>query len=288
MPGRLRPLLYLAAVVLACCWFSVAAAAGPGDEELLVVTGKLPDAGRVVIRSGLSWMAEDAPLFATVGRALAGELEKRGLTFVAVPPSVLAPFPEGTDSVRGAPVPRSQGVRRRIMSIAEAIFRMKAMQLAREGKLPQARFGTLSQRATRSETPSSARLPSLTPRERIRFALSQEEGEPELSGHVTVPGRVPDEIATADPAVADYAVTVRFAMLWPGSGIPDEPPVAESRSGLAVGWHLLEMACYDLAPARAGRAPERVWSATAQRVAYGSYLKGILPRMVRDSVMKSK
>lgn len=259
---------------------SPALAANPPVEQLVAVTGALPGGGRVVIRSGLAWLVEDDPLFSAVARSLAEALIGRGLAVVETEPSAEAPLPQGSEAIRNALVPKHKGKPRRVMSVAEAIARMKAMQLAREGRLPQAAFGG-------AKKGSGTRLPSLSHQELIRFALSQEEGEPELGGHVSVPGRLPAEILASDPAIADYAVTVRFAMLWPGSGIPDEPQTMNSNSGLAVGWHLLELVCYDLAPARQGKPPARLWSAVVQRVAFGMYLRGTLPRMARDAVQDS-
>lgn len=271
LPFPLLPLLLLGF----CLGGGATAQAAASPTELIAAKGTLPASGRVTIRSALAWMPEDHPLFAAVARALETALTRRGLTVVATEPSLAAPFPKGIGTVRGAAIPRSKGGRKRIMSVAEAAARMKAMQLAREGKLPQAKFGG-------AERGKGAGLADLAPREMIRFALSQEEGEPELGGRVTVPGRLPDEARTLDPFVAEYTVTARFAMLWPGSGIPDEPQTLNSNSGLAVGWHLLELDCYDLAPARQGKAPERIWEGVAQRVAFGAYLRGMLPRMAAD------
>lgn len=257
-------------------------------EQLVSAKGELPRTGRIVIRSGLAWMREDDPLFVLVARALAGELEERGLAVAVVEPSVPAPLPPDAERLKTAPVPKSKGVRRRIMSVAEAVSRMKAMQLAREGRLPQSRFSTGdtgTSGASRSAPPANGSGTALSRQEMARFALSQEEGDPELRGQITVPGRVPGEVRSHDPAVAEYALVVRFAMLWPASGIPDSTGPSEAHGGLAVGWHLLEMDCYDLAPAREGKAAfSRILAVAVQRVAFGPYLRGTLPRMARDAV----
>ncbi|MCC8193097.1 MAG: hypothetical protein LIP28_00405 [Deltaproteobacteria bacterium] len=269
-------------MAVAVCWPigpRAAQAAEPPAGQLVAVKGALPLSGRVVIRSGLAWMDEDDPLFTAVARSLGAALIRRGLAVVTAEPSREAPLPKGTEAVRNAPVPKHMGAPRRIMSVAEAVSRMKAMQLAREGRLPQATFQG-------ADPGNGARGPNLTHQELIRFALSQEEGEPELRGQVTVPGRLPDEVRASDPARADYALTVRFAMLWPGPGIPDEQRTRNSNSGLAVGWHLLELSCYDLAPAREGKEPRLVWDAVVQRVTFGMYLRGTLPAMARDAVEK--
>lgn len=274
-------ILWVAACCFVCGLGEAGAALGP-VEQIVAEKGVLPQTGRVVIRSGLSWMAEDDPLFTLVARYLSEALIQRGLVLVAVSPSDDAPYPAGTERVRGVPIPKHNGGGpRRLMSITEASARMKAMQLVREGRLPQTKFG-----GTKSGTTS--KIPRPTKAEMIRFALSQEAGEPELRGYVTIPGRVPDEAHLSDPAVADYVLAVRFAMLWPASTSPDNPPNVYNHSGLAAGWHLLELGCYDLAPARQGKEPKRVWEATVQRVALGSYLRGTLPKMARDAVEQAK
>lgn len=268
------------AVLLLCCLCVPGARAAGNAEQLLVTKGTLPPSGRIVIRSGFNWLLEDDSLFVPVAREVGEELEERGLTVVETAPSLPAEPPRGIDAVRNKAVPENKGAPRRIMSVAEAISRMKAMQLAREGRLPKANFkgGSAKVRQPRNG------LPPMTQQEMIRFAISQEDGLPELRGQVTIPGRLPEEVRTADPAVADYALTVRFAVLWPASGIPDSPGTPNSSSGLAVGWHLVEMECYALAPVREGKKPERVWSATVQRVAFGAYIRGTAPRMACDAV----
>lgn len=275
-------------------WFGpgVFPAGAAAPEQLVAVKGELPRNGRIVIRSGLAWMSEDDPLFSLVAKSLAQELEERGLAVAAAEPSVPAVLPREAERMKIEPVPKSKGVRRRIMSVAEAVSRMKAMQLAREGRLPQSRFATGDTGApgsARNVPPASDPGTSLSRQEMARFALSQEDGDPELRGQITVPGRVPAEVRSHDPAVADYALVVRFAMLWPASGIPDSTGPSEAHSGLAVGWHLLEMDCYDLAPARNGKAAlPRIQNAAVQRVAFGPYLRGTLPRMASDAVAESR
>ena len=270
--------------VLLLCASGQPALAKPEVDQLLVTKGTLPHSGRVVIRSGFGWLLEDDPLFASVARVVREELRERGVEVVSVPPSLPAPPLKGIELIRNAPVPEHKGAPRRVMSIAEAISRMRAMQLAREGRLPTASFKGGSGKVAR---PKGTGLPLMTHQEMIRFALSQEEGQPELRGQVTIPGRLPEEAFSSDPAVADYVLTVRFSVLWPASGVPDAPKGPSGGVGLAVGWHLLEMACYDLAPARQGKPPVRIWNATVQRVAFGTYIRGSIPRMARDAVEAS-
>lgn len=268
-------------ILLMCGPGALSAHAADGGEQLLVTEGLLPRSGRAVIRSGFGWLLEDDPLFVSVSHSLREELRERGVEVVPVPPSVPAPPPRGIESIRNAPVPEHRGAPRRVMSVAEAIYRMRAMQLARERRLPASSFKGGSDKVSQPKEPG---LPSMTHQELIRFALSQEEGQPELRGQVTIPGRLPGEAVSSDPAVADYVLVVRFSVLWPASGVPDASKAPPGGAGLAVGWHLLEMACYDLAPARQGKPLARLWKATVQRVAFGSYIRGTIPRMTRDAV----
>lgn len=266
---------------LLCCLWTPCASAARDAVQLLATTGALPASGRIVIRSGLGWLLEDDPLFASVARALSDGLQERGLTVVSVESSRPAPQPPGIAAVRHAPVPENKGAPHRIMSVAEAVSRMSAMQLAREGRLPQSSFKGGAAGVARRETSA---LPALTQPEMIRFALSQENGLPELRGMVTIPGRLPEEIHGSDPETADYALIVRFAMLWPASGVPDTSGSPVPGAGLAMGWYLVQMECYALEPARNGKAPERTWSATVQRVAFSAYIGARAPGMARDAV----
>lgn len=255
--------------------------AASGDEMLVSTSGALPTEGRIVVRSGLAWLTEENALFSAVGLALAEGLTERGLAVVPVEPSEKAPPPKGTEAVRNAPLPPNKGTRQRIMSVNEAVSRMRAMQLAREGKLPQARFGGAGQSGPGRPQPQ---VPALTHPELIRFAISQEQTLPALRGHIAIPGRVPEEMRMTDPAIAQYALTAEFAMLWPAAGSPDTPDASEPGRGLALGWHLLELVCYDLAPAGQNNPPVRCWSATVQRVAYSASLWLSLPDMARAAL----
>ncbi len=271
--------------------------------QFVARNGALPAKGRVLIRSGLAWMNEDSPLFAYLERALAKDLADRGLAVVKVDPSRLEPLPPGTADVRNAPVPELPGGGRggrgaRVMSVSEAAARMQAMHLFREGKLPQARFGNhadvlgdLAEGSAKgaAKTPQAARkraVPAgneffvgLTGPETIRFALSQEAGHPALRGQVDVPGRLPRELQETDPEKADYALVVKFAMLWPGAR-------QRAQSAIVAGWHLLLLSCYDLAPAGEGKEPRRIWNAAAQRVVSDPNLSFTLPDMAKAALAK--
>ncbi len=283
-----------------------AAAPLPEDPQLLRVTGTLPAQGRVVIRSGLAWMDEDSPRFALLARELGQGLAARGLSVADAPLSVLEPLPKGSTELRDAPVPEigRRGRRQRPMSMQEAVARMQAMQLAREGKLPQTRFAAATDvlagvpvAGNRTAAPiapapapkrqnvqpnGSVAQPVLAGAELARFALSQEQGVPELRGQVSIPARVPLELRITDPAIADYALVARFAMLWPAAS--QSGPVRRQPL-IAAGWHLLELACYDLAPARVGKEPRRIWIATVQRVAQSSEMSVSVPQMGREAVL---
>ena len=216
-----------------------------------------------------------------VAEALGSALTGRGLKVVSVSSSVPEPLPKGTAAIKDAPIPKAKGGRQRVMSIAEAISRMRAMQLAREGRLPQARLGT-GGGSTSAGSGFTLEAAALSAPERTRFALSQLEGLPELRGQATIPDRVPDEIWEKDPAVADYAFVVRFVMLWPAAGRLEGVRPADTVSYLAIGWHLLQMECYDLGRQKGKLAS--VWSATVQNVAFSSNLRWTLPRMARAAV----
>ena len=267
-------------LILQCIQSGANAFAAPA-EQLVANTGMLPEKGRIAIRSGLAWLVEDTSIFAAAERALAEALLEQGLTVVDVLPSRLATFPANMDKIRNTPVPKRPGRSPRVMSLAEAGTRMKAMQLAREGKLPRTRFGR------DKGTGTGVLLSALTNAEMARFALSQEREKPELRGCITIPGRIPEEVRSSDLQNVDYIMLMRFAMLWPGAGIPDEPTTQNSDSGLAVGWHLLELVCYDLSPVRTGGELRQIWKAYVQRVAFGAYLRGTLPAMARAAVAQT-
>ncbi|MDL2209660.1 hypothetical protein LJC26_02510 [Desulfovibrio sp. OttesenSCG-928-O18] len=281
------------ALLFLLLFFQSAAIAAP-VQQLVVRKGKLPETGRIVLRSGLAWTPESDELFETLSRSLDRELAEDGLVLVATEPSRLEPLPAGIESVRNVPVPRAKGGRQRRMSLVEAASRMQAMQLAREGKLPQTRFGSgaaivngakpkaggTGSGAQAGRTKQSA-FPPLSRQEMIRFALSQESGLPELRGQYSIPGRVPAEIRETDPAQADYALVVRYCQLLPAGSVPSGREQGSMAQGLATGWHLLELACYDLAPARNGKAPREIWSATVQRVVHSAPLRATLPGMAR-------
>lgn len=292
-------------LTLHAAWAVAAPPAAQNTPQLLVRSGALPSVGRIVIRSGLSWLDEESPAFAAMAHALGQGLSAHGLMVLQTPPSRLAPLPEGARELDAAPVPEvraGRGRRQRPMALADAVARMQAMNLAREGKLPQVKFQTGSAilagvpvAGDKTASPMQRNsgggmllavprttLLALSPQETIRFALSQEKGTPSLRGQVSIPGRLPEELQLADPAIADYAVVASFAMLWPAAGGGDQ----NLGPAQAAGWHLLELACYDLAPARTEKAPLRIWKATVQRVARDADLSATLPDMAKAAVGK--
>ena len=274
---------------------SIAAAvpAKPGTPlelpQLVHREGTLPQSGRMVIRSGLAWLNEESPLFSPLLQEAEKSAAARGLSLVPAAPSRMADLPPGTDAVRNAVVPEAggKGKRQRVMSVPEATARMQAMHLARTGKLPQTRFGSnagilgLPQapggESTAKQTVPNTQSLRLTQPELIRFALSQEEGLPALSGHVDIPGRLPQELREKDPNLADYAMTAKFAMLWPAAR-------QKADRAIVAGWHMLTLDCYDLAPARQGKEPRKVWSSTVQRVVRNPDLTATLPDMMRAAL----
>ena len=274
--------------LVAVCALGLSAPAGAmpaqgQNPQIVARSGALPQHGRLIIRSGLAWMDETSLLFASLSRELSQDLTAKGFDIVETSPSRLEKLPPGTEGVRNAKVPElpGGGGRRgqRAMSVPEAVTRMNAMHLAREGRLP---------RLTPAKAPSTARNEQetgillmgvpLTKPELIRFALTQEAGYPALRGHADIPGRLPHELRETDPDNADYALVVKFAMLWPAAQ-------QKEKNALVAGWHLLFLDCYDLTPARSGKDPRRVWNATVQRVVSDPDLYQTLPDMARAALL---
>jgi hypothetical protein len=259
------------------------------NQQIVARNGTLPKYGRLIIRSGLAWMDETSQLFVLLTRELTQVLTAQGFDVIATSPSRLEKLPSGTEEMRNVKVPAAPGGggRRgqRVMSVPEAITRMNAMHLAREGRLPRLSHANAASTARPTQAVRSGEEAGvlvmgvpLTKPELIRFALTQEAGHPALRGHADIPGRLPHELWETDPDKADYALVVKFAMLWPSAQQKD-------KSAIVAGWHLLSLDCYDLAPARSGKDPRRVWNATVQRVVSDPNLPQTLPDMARAALL---
>jgi len=251
------------------------------DPQIVSHHGALPRQGRLIIRSGLAWMDETSPLFAFLAHNLSQALTEKGFSIIATSPSRRENLPLGTEEVRNAHMPALPGGgrgRQRIMSMPEAIVRMHAMQLSREGRLP--RLPAVKAPAALhpvQAAPDEKGLP-LTKPELIRFALTQETGQPALHGQADIPGRLPHELWETDADKAEYALVVKFAMLWPAAE-------QKARSAIVAGWHLLLLDCYDLSTAKSGKNPRLVWNATVQRVVFSPNLSLTLQDMARAALL---
>ena len=259
------------------------------NPQIVSHSGTLPKHGRLIIRSGLAWMDETAPLFVFLIRALSQNLTAKGFNITATSPSKLEKLPLGTEEVRNAKVPELSGGggRRgqRVLSVPEAVARMNAMHLSREGRLPRLSPAKVTSplpaaHAARNEQETKGRLVGvpLTNPELIRFALTQEAGHPALRGHSDIPGRLPHELWETDSDKADYVLVVKFAMLWPAAQ-------QKTKNAIVAGWHLLFLDCYDLTPASSGTVPRRVWHATVQRVVSDPNMYLTLPDMARAALL---
>ena len=75
----------------------------------------------------------------------------------------------------------------------------------------------------------------------------------------------------------------------PPGGFSDSPGGAQRSAPRSTyrgtvsraGWYVLEMDCYDLAPAREGKAPQRVWQAAVEQAEIPQGLIAALPQMVQ-------
>lgn len=172
---------------LVCLLALGACAAQPAEPPLqLAQSGRLPEKGTVCLRSGLEWMDETSPLFRQLEAALVPLLREQGLTVVAVAPSApvhRAARPKSRTGGKGA----NQPLRLERYDIPE-----------KDADLPA------SVLAVRPPDPRT-----------VLFARSQQQGTPVMPQWGRIPGRVPAELGTHDPAVAEYALVCRFAAIKP-------------------------------------------------------------------------
>ncbi len=200
--------------------------------------GTFPDEGRIVIRSGLSWLNENAPVFGPLAKELAITFKIKGLTLVSVPPTVIeampsTPLPADAD-ILASPAPR--GKKAAPMPAPDSSTQARAAELAREGKLPKLKLREYSAPSRDADLPGSVRAVRPPDVERALFALSQQKGIPIVRSHVAIPGRLPAEL-TKDAAVADYALVARFALMQPPASVSDSGMIgfAAAGGGLGIG-----------------------------------------------------
>ncbi len=187
--------------------------------------GTLPSSGVIVLRSGLAWMDENSALFQIAQQNLAPLLAKRGLSVAAVNPSVLAPLPN-TPLNRKEESPKGLEARQKPDPSAgdSTAAEAKAKELAQEGKLRPLKLQKYTTPERDADLPASVQqVRPLDPYAPL-FALSQQEGRPFMRRGGAIPGRIPAELRTTDPAVAGYAMVIRFSAVR---------PVSASYSGLS-------------------------------------------------------
>ncbi|MDR3073198.1 MAG: hypothetical protein LBV01_00560, partial [Deltaproteobacteria bacterium] len=189
-------------------------------------SGALPRSGRVVLRSGLEWLDEAAPVFQKFAADFGRELTARGLSLVAVKPSALSampetPMPRRNSEAGGVDAPKARPNPARVSGVNDAEAALKASELGHAGRLPKLAlrgYSAPSQDADLPETVKAVSSPDVT---RALFALSQQRGNPAVNSFA-IPGRLPAEIK-GDAGIADYAVIVRFASVRLWAGREDKP-----------------------------------------------------------------
>jgi hypothetical protein len=145
------------------------------------------------------------------------------------------PLPGGGPPPAAVYPPLSSGRARAVEAAGDGLIRARAAELARSGRLPQTTlrgYGTLADDA---ELPAGVMDIAPPDVDRYLFALSQQRERPLLRGGA-IPRRVPGELADTDPAIADYALLVRFARFRPPArGVIPGGPGAPSGGGVAAG-----------------------------------------------------
>ena len=183
--------------------------------------GEFPRHGRVVIRSGMAWLDENAPVFSRMASALATELRARGLTVVNVKASSLDPMPK-------TPLPNKQTAAKNsrkpivLSGPSEEEAARKARELAKSGQLPKLKlraYETPTRDSDLSESVRNITAPDVT---RALYARSQQLGRPVVSSFA-IPGRMPKEL-TNDAKIADYAIVIRIAAVQSLAAVPETLP----------------------------------------------------------------
>lgn len=170
-----------------------AVSAGPQAQ----VRGQLPANGTVLLRSGMTDMNENNPLFQGLASSLTPALAARGLTVASAPPSSI---PASTQTAAHG----ASGYN------------------AASGKLTLASYAVPKQD---SDLPASVMAIRPVDAAAVLHARSQRQGAPVVYSGTTVPGRMPPEVAAVDPALADYTMVCRFASLSAsGAGIVAAAP----------------------------------------------------------------
>lgn len=220
--ARRIPWLTLLSLLALLAAFPATACAAP-DDALIRTSGTLPRHGRVVIRSGLAWMDENAALFHSLSLTLRRELSARGMTVIDRPASALEPMPQTPFPDKGDAASADPLLSVKNKDVTGDQGANKAAELGKDGKLPQLKLRGYGTPDKDKDLPASVRAVTSPDVTRALFARSQRQGLP-VTRSFTIPGRLPKEL-TQDAAVADFAVIARFASVraWaaaPGGGTP--------------------------------------------------------------------
>lgn len=221
MKQRIRAAGAAAFLSLLCLFLPGTAHAADAPAIIATQAGTLPTSGRVVIRSGLAWLDESAPVFQRLAADFSRELTSRGLAVVAVSPSALQPMPN--TPLPASPRTEAPLLPSRIQSKGNAPADLgaggKAMELGRSGRLPKLILRGYDTPSEDADLPQS--IKSVTPPDvaRALYARSQQAGHPVVNSFA-IPGRLPMELS-ADAEIADYAIIIRFASVRAWAAAPD-------------------------------------------------------------------
>lgn len=236
----MRSLVCLSAVLL----LSFAACAPLRGVES-AVRGETPDGGRVVLRSGLAWLDESAPVFQPLLAELRRLCEENGWTVVDAAPSRTAPVPDDPlppgasspaalpdDSIYSRPGAGRYRADGRPEAEEDVRTRERAAELAKAGRLPETKLRGYEAPADDGQLPPSVMAVSPPDFSTFLFAQSQLRGRPSFRGTGSIPFRVPDEMRSLDPAAAEYALLFRFAVVSPPARVG--APIRTGGGGAAL------------------------------------------------------
>lgn len=216
----IRTILAMAALAVSLSPL-MAFAAQSSANTVVWRSGPLPETGRVVIRSGMAWLDETAPIFQRLAAVLKKELTAKGLIIVERPPSKLeampkTPLPPSGGRIKTADTP-TLSERNKAQSGSAAA--QKANELGKAGKLPQLKLEGYSAPKKDADLPATVLAVAPPDVARALFARSQQQGLPEVRSF-NIPGRIPEEV-NDDATVADYTLVVRFAAVRGWSAAPE-------------------------------------------------------------------
>lgn len=198
----------------------------------VVQQGQLPPSGALILRSGLEWTDERSPAFQTLRSGLVPLLAARGFTLIQGPPSRLAPLPRHFPQEERAAAASRSGAAPKGDPPAIAVrpmpdpekasgsplagdeqTRARVAELSAQGKLRPLRLSSYSIPEKDADLPGSVMAVTPVDSRAVLFALSQKRDFPLLWRAGAIPGRLPKEMGASDPALAEYALVIRFAAL---------------------------------------------------------------------------